>query len=63
MKSIYRLFPMLTVCILLATLTGCATQQSAAPAQADAETAFEPFHDIVDMAFVTQRVSIPMAEG
>lgn len=63
MKSIYRLLPMLTVCILLATLTGCATQQAAAPAQAEAETAFEPFHDIVDMAFVTQRVSIPMAEG
>ncbi len=53
--------------LLTATLTGCATQQAAAPAAATsvqaAEPAFEPFHDIVDMAFVEQHVTIPMADN
>lgn len=41
---------------------GCATQQSAAPAEASTEKAFEPFHALVDLAFVEQHVSIPMGE-
>ena len=55
------------ILFLTATLSGCATQQPAAPAQAtakvSAEQAFEPFHDIVNMAFVAKHVSIPMAEN
>jgi rhodanese-related sulfurtransferase len=52
---------------LIATLTGCATQQAAAPVEEtkmaeSAEPAFEPFHDVVDMAFVAEHVSIPMSE-
>ena len=50
----------LTIFFIVATLTGCATQQTQAPVAAPAETAFDPFHDIVDMAFVQQHVSIPM---
>jgi len=64
----HRLFSIAFAILLLATaLTGCATQQAAAPAAAAsaaaAEPAFEPFHDIVDMAFVEQHVTIPMAEN
>ncbi len=51
------------VLFLTATLTGCATHQAAAPADASAPPAFEPFHSIVDMAFVQQHVSIPMDEN
>lgn len=42
---------------LTTALTGCATTQKTAP------QAFTPFHDIVDMAFVKQHVSIPLTEG
>ncbi len=46
-----------------ATLTGCTTtQQAAAPTTTAAAPAFEPFHDIVDTAFVKQHVSIPMSK-
>jgi len=59
MKS-NRIFLMLSVLTLLvAFLAGCAGQQTAAPA----EFSFKPFHTIVDMAFVEQHVSIPMAEN
>ena len=59
MKS-NRIFLMLSVLTLLvAFLAGCASQQAAATA----EFSFEPFHTIVDMAFVEQHVSIPMAEN
>lgn len=51
------------VLFAIATLAGCATGQAAAPVEASAAPAFEPFHDIVDMAFVQQHVSIPMTEG
>ena len=47
------------ILFLIGTLSGCATQQAAAPT----ETAFEPFHTIVDTAFVQQHLSIPMAEN
>lgn len=51
------------ILFIIGTLSGCATQQAAAPVEATAAPAFEPFHDIVDMAFVQQHVSIPMAEN
>lgn len=60
----HRLSSVLFVLFFLtATLTGLATLQTAAPVQAADKPAFEPFHDIVDMAFVQQHVSIPMSEG
>ncbi|HSO19310.1 MAG TPA: rhodanese-like domain-containing protein [Desulfosarcina sp.] len=65
---LHRLFSVIFAMILIgAGLTGCATQQPAAPVaaasdQAD-EPAFEPFHDIVDTAFVRQHVTIPMADN
>jgi rhodanese-related sulfurtransferase len=63
----HRLITILfAIFFLAATLSGCATQQPAAtiqaPAKAPAETAFEQFHDIVDMTFVQQHISIPMAD-
>ncbi len=51
------------ILFLIGTLSGCATQQTAAPVATATETAFEPFHDIVDMTFVQQHVSIPMADN
>ena len=48
---------------LIAALFGCATQKVAVPTEATAETAFEPFHDVVDMAFVTAHIAIPMPEN
>ena len=55
------------ILFFISALFGCATQQPATPVQAAAdasvEPAFEPFHDIVDMAFVQQHVSIPMADN
>ena len=51
------------ILFLIGTLSGCATQQAAAPVATATEPAFEPFHDIVDMAFVAKHVSIPMAEN
>ncbi len=43
------------VLFLVGTLSGCATQQAAAPVATATEAAFEPFHDIVDMAFVVEQ--------
>ena len=59
-RMIPRAFALL---FLLATLAGCATQPAAKPAESSGETAFEPFHGIVDMEFVQQHVSIPMADS
>jgi rhodanese-related sulfurtransferase len=63
MKSLHGFSSAFVVLFLLATLSGCATQQTAAPAETMAAPAFEPFHDIVDMAFVAEHVSIPMADN
>jgi rhodanese-related sulfurtransferase len=63
MKSLRGISSAFAVLFLVAALTGCATQQAAAPMDASVQPAFEPFHDIVDAAFVKQHVSIPMAEG
>lgn len=55
-----RIFSILFIVALAgALLSGCAGQQAAAPA----ESAFEPFHAVVDMAFVEQHLTIPMAEN
>jgi hypothetical protein len=62
MKSLRGFLQRLQFFFLAAALTGCATQQAAAPVDASAQPAFEPFHDIVNMAFVKQHVSIPMAD-
>ena len=55
------------ILFIISALIGCATQQPAAPVQvaadASAEPAFEPFHEIVDMAFVAGHITIPMAEN
>lgn len=67
MKPLHMIVSAVSVFILMATLTGCATQQPAAPVQAaadaSAEPAFEPFHDIVDTQFVAAHVTIPMADN
>ena len=60
------IFAAVSIVFCIAALTGHTAQQAAASAStapaAAPETAFEPFHDIVDMAFVEQHVSIPMSE-
>ena len=53
----------LSTVFLMAALSGCATQKVAVPTAATAETAFEPFHDVVDMAFVAAHITIPMPEN
>jgi rhodanese-related sulfurtransferase len=53
---------LLTAFFAVAAITGCATRPSP-PIAATVEPAFEPFHDIVDMAFVAQHISIPMADN
>jgi rhodanese-related sulfurtransferase len=67
MKPLHLIASAFAVLLLIITFTGCATQQASAPAPAavgaTAEPAFEPFHDIVDMTFVTEHVSIPMADN
>ena len=63
MRFTRQLFLVLAALFLSAAFYGCATQQPAATLDASAESAFEPFHDIVDMAFVEQHLSIPMADG
>ena len=50
-----------SILFLIGALTGCATTQQA-PAETAAKPAFEPFHAIVDKAFVQAHVSIPMTE-
>jgi rhodanese-related sulfurtransferase len=62
MKSFRVIVSAAAVLFLAGALSGCATQQAAAPVDASAQPAFEPFHDIVDMAFVQQHLSIPMAD-
>ncbi len=55
---------LLAAFLLITGLSGCAASKSAAPtAAAAAAPAFEPFHDIVDIAFVKAHISIPMAEN
>jgi rhodanese-related sulfurtransferase len=55
---------LLAALVMIAGLSGCAAQKAAAPtAASSAAPAFEPFHDIVDIAFVKAHISIPMAEN
>ena len=59
MKTV-RVFSILVAFALLISFSaGCATQKAPAPDK----FSFEPFHDIVDMAFVEKHVTIPMAEN
>jgi hypothetical protein len=53
----------LSVLFLVITLSGCASQQTGVTANTAGERAFEPFHNVVDMAFVEQHLSIPMQDG
>jgi rhodanese-related sulfurtransferase len=64
MKIFNQMVSVLATIVLITGVTGCATQPSAVPAPAAAATegSFKPFHDVVDMAFVEQHLSIPMAE-
>ena len=62
MKSFPVIVSAAAILFLAGALSGCATQQAAAPIEASAQSAFEPFHAIVDMAFVQQHLSIPMAD-
>lgn len=62
MKPTHRIVWALSALFLIAALTGCATPQPAVPVAAAAGPAFEPFHDIVDMAFVAEHIAIPMAD-
>lgn len=63
MKVLHQTASTLALFFLLFAFIGCATQQPAAPVDESAELAFEPFHDVVDMAFLEQHLSIPMAEN
>ena len=63
MKVFNHLVSVLAAVFLIAVFSGCASQQSAAPVNMSAETAFEPFHAVVDMAFVEQHLSIPMPDN
>lgn len=62
MKSFHPFVSALAILILAVALGGCAGQQPAAPAAAAAEPAFVPYHDIVDMTFVEQHLTVPMSE-
>jgi len=53
----------LSVLFLVITLSGCASQQTGVTANTAGERAFKPFHNVVDMAFVEQHLSIPMQDG
>ena len=54
---------MLTVGLVLALSAGFATATLAAETKKDASNADWWFHDIVDVEFVQQHISVPMKEG
>jgi len=53
----------LTIGLVLALSAGFATTTLAAEAKKDASEADWKFHDIVDVDFVMQNISVPMKEG
>ena len=62
LKSLIHLI--LSSLLITLPLMGCATQPTGPmAANEDKVTAFEPFHDVVDMKFVENHISIPMPEG
>ena len=65
MKGSHPIVSLFAAIVLIAAFTGCATQPTPVSAldTAAADSNFEPFHDVVDMAFVEQHLSIPMNEG
>ena len=60
-KRLSALF--LTIGLVLALTAGFATTTLAAETKKDASKADWKFHDIVDVNFVMQHVSVPMKEG
>jgi len=54
---------MLTIGLVLALTAGFAATTLAADTKKDASKADWKFHDIVDVDFVMQHISVPMAEG
>jgi len=63
MKYSRQILSGLSVLFLVITLSGCGIQQTAVTANTAGERAFEPFHNVVDMAFVAQHLSIPMQDS
>jgi len=53
----------LTIGLVLALTAGFATTTLAADTKKDVSEAGWKFHDIVDVDFVIQHISVPMAEG
>ena len=53
---------MLTIGLVLALAVGCATTKPAEDTAKAASQADWKFHDIVDVNFVMQHISVPMAE-
>ena len=53
----------LTIGLVLALTAGFATTTLAAETKKDASKADWKFHDIVDVEFVMQHISVPMKEG
>jgi len=60
-KRLSALF--LTIGLVLALTAGFATTTLAAETKKDASKADWKFHDIVDVEFVMQHISVPMKEG
>lgn len=67
MKTVRCFFILLAMALLATVSAGCANQKSQAPvadtATEMAKPAFQPFHDVVDMAFVEKHVAVPMPEN
>ncbi len=63
MKTARRFSTLFTIVLIVSSYVGCATQPTPAPAPPAAESSFVPFHDLVDMAFVEQHVTIPLAKN
>jgi len=53
----------LTIGLVLALAMGCATTKAAEDTAKAASQADWKFHDIVDVDFVMQHISVPMADG
>ena len=64
MKARTNLWTAIFVAMVMIFGFGCvSTQTTAEPAKTEAKASFTPYHDIVDVTFVTQYVKVPMSEG
>lgn len=64
MKARQRFWAAIFVAMVMIFGFGCvSTQTTTEPAKTEAKPSFTPYHDIVDVAFVTQYVKVPMTEG